>query len=76
MTLNYTSPLFLALLLVLWAGEPVRRGFHAVLARLRADPGLDHVHVGVVMPVGIAGTLGHEGDRLSVRRPGRRKERR
>ncbi|MBI5898957.1 MAG: DMT family transporter [Rhodocyclales bacterium] len=31
-TLNYTSPLFLALLLVLWAGEPVRRGFHAVLA--------------------------------------------
>lgn len=31
-TLNYTSPLFLALLLVLWAREPVRRGFHAVLA--------------------------------------------
>jgi drug/metabolite transporter (DMT)-like permease len=31
-TLNYTSPLFLALLLVLWAGEPVRRGFHVVLA--------------------------------------------
>ncbi len=31
-TLNYTSPLFLALLLVLWAGEPVRRGFHAVVA--------------------------------------------
>jgi drug/metabolite transporter (DMT)-like permease len=31
-TLNYTSPLFLALLLVLWVGEPVRRGFHAVLA--------------------------------------------
>ena len=31
-TLNYTSPLFLALLLVLWVGEPVRRGFHLVLA--------------------------------------------
>lgn len=31
-TLNYTSPLFLAVLLVLWAGEPVRRGFHFVLA--------------------------------------------
>jgi drug/metabolite transporter (DMT)-like permease len=31
-TLNYTSPLFLALLLVLWVGEPVRRGFHAVVA--------------------------------------------
>jgi drug/metabolite transporter (DMT)-like permease len=31
-TLNYTSPLFLALLLVLWAREPVRRGFHVVLA--------------------------------------------
>jgi len=31
-TLNYTSPLFLALLLVLWLKEPVRRGFHAVLA--------------------------------------------
>lgn len=31
-TLNYTSPLFLAVLLVLWSGEPVRRGFHVVLA--------------------------------------------
>jgi drug/metabolite transporter (DMT)-like permease len=31
-TLNYTSPLFLALLLVLWLREPVRRGFYAVLA--------------------------------------------
>lgn len=31
-TLNYTSPLFLALLLVLWLGEPVRRGFYATLA--------------------------------------------
>jgi len=31
-TLNYTSPLFLALLLVLWLKEPVRRGFYAVLA--------------------------------------------
>ena len=31
-TLNYTSPLFLALLLVLWVKEPVRRGFYAVLA--------------------------------------------
>ncbi|MDP1733767.1 MAG: DMT family transporter [Sulfuritalea sp.] len=31
-TLNYTSPLFLALLLVLWLKEPVRRGFHGVLA--------------------------------------------
>jgi drug/metabolite transporter (DMT)-like permease len=31
-TLNYTSPLFLALLLVLWVREPVRRGFYAVLA--------------------------------------------
>lgn len=31
-TLNYTSPLFLALLLVLWLKEPARRGFYAVLA--------------------------------------------
>jgi drug/metabolite transporter (DMT)-like permease len=31
-TLNYTSPLFLALLLVLWLREPVRRGFYAALA--------------------------------------------
>jgi drug/metabolite transporter (DMT)-like permease len=31
-TLNYTSPLFLALLLALWVKEPVRRGFYAVLA--------------------------------------------
>ena len=31
-TLNYTSPLFLALLLVLWVREPVRRGFYAALA--------------------------------------------
>jgi S-adenosylmethionine uptake transporter len=31
-TLNYTSPLFLALLLVHWVGEPVRRGFYVVLA--------------------------------------------
>lgn len=31
-TLNYTSPLFLALLLVLWLKEPVRHGFYAVLA--------------------------------------------
>ncbi|MCX7146334.1 MAG: DMT family transporter [Sulfuritalea sp.] len=31
-TLNYTSPLFLALLLVLWLKEPVRRGFYAALA--------------------------------------------
>ena len=31
-TLNYTSPLFLALLLVLWLGEPVGRGFYATLA--------------------------------------------
>jgi drug/metabolite transporter (DMT)-like permease len=30
-TLNYTSPLFLALLLVLWLGEPVGRGFYAAL---------------------------------------------
>ena len=30
-TLNYTSPLFLALLLVLWLKEPVRRGFYPVL---------------------------------------------
>ncbi|MCX7156995.1 MAG: DMT family transporter [Rhodocyclales bacterium] len=30
-TLNYTSPLFLALLLVLWLKEPVRHGFHAAL---------------------------------------------
>ena len=30
-TLNYTSPLFLALLLVLWVKEPVRRGFYAAL---------------------------------------------
>ena len=28
-TLNYTSPLFLALLLALWLKEPVRRGFYA-----------------------------------------------
>lgn len=31
-TLNYTSPLFMALLLVLWAKQPVRRGFHAALS--------------------------------------------
>jgi drug/metabolite transporter (DMT)-like permease len=31
-TLNYTSPLFLALLLVLWMKEPVRRGFYAALS--------------------------------------------
>lgn len=31
-TLNYTSPLFLALLLVLWLKEPVRRGFYITLA--------------------------------------------
>lgn len=31
-TLNYTSPLFLALLLGLWLKEPVRSGFHGVLA--------------------------------------------
>jgi len=31
-TLNYTSPLFLALLLVLWLKEPVRRGFYGALA--------------------------------------------
>ena len=31
-TLNYTSPLFLALLLVLWSKEPVRRGFYGALA--------------------------------------------
>jgi drug/metabolite transporter (DMT)-like permease len=31
-TLNYTSPLFLALLLALWVKEPVRRGFYGVLA--------------------------------------------
>jgi drug/metabolite transporter (DMT)-like permease len=31
-TLNYTSPLFLALLLALWLKEPVRRGFYGVLA--------------------------------------------
>jgi len=31
-TLNYTSPLFLALLLALWLREPVRRGFHVALA--------------------------------------------
>ncbi len=30
-TLNYTSPLFLALLLVLWLKEPVRRGFYGTL---------------------------------------------
>jgi drug/metabolite transporter (DMT)-like permease len=30
-TLNYTSPLFLALLLALWLKEPVRRGFYAAL---------------------------------------------
>jgi len=30
-TLNYTSPLFLALLLVLWMKEPVRRGFYGAL---------------------------------------------
>jgi len=30
-TLNYTSPIFLALLLALWLKEPVRRGFHAAL---------------------------------------------
>lgn len=31
-TLNYTSPLFLALLLVLWVKEPMRRGFYGALA--------------------------------------------
>ena len=31
-TLNYTSPLFLVLLLVLWVKEPVRRGFYIALA--------------------------------------------
>lgn len=31
-TLNYTSPIFLALLLVLWLREPVRRGFYGTLA--------------------------------------------
>jgi drug/metabolite transporter (DMT)-like permease len=31
-TLNYTSPLFLALLLVLWLKEPVRPGLYGVLA--------------------------------------------
>ncbi|MDK9714082.1 MAG: DMT family transporter [Sulfuritalea sp.] len=31
-TLNYTSPIFLALLLALWLREPVRRGFYAALA--------------------------------------------
>lgn len=31
-TLNYTSPLFLALLLALWLKEPVRRGFYGALA--------------------------------------------
>lgn len=31
-TLNYTSPLFLALLLVLWVKESVRRGFYIALA--------------------------------------------
>ncbi len=31
-TLNYTSPLFLALLLALWLKEPVRRGFYAALS--------------------------------------------
>lgn len=31
-TLNYTSPIFLALLLALWLKEPVRRGFYAALA--------------------------------------------
>ena len=31
-TLNYTSPLFLALLLVFWLKEPVRRGFYGSLA--------------------------------------------
>jgi drug/metabolite transporter (DMT)-like permease len=31
-TLNYTSPLFLALLLALWLREPVRRGFYGTLA--------------------------------------------
>ena len=30
-TLNYTSPLFLALLLVLWLKEPVRHGFYGTL---------------------------------------------
>ena len=30
-TLNYTSPIFLALLLALWLREPVRRGFYAAL---------------------------------------------
>jgi uncharacterized membrane protein len=32
-TLNYTSPLFLALLLALWLREPVRRGFYAACWR-------------------------------------------
>lgn len=31
-TLNYTSPLFLALLLALWTKEPIRYGFYGVLA--------------------------------------------
>lgn len=31
-TLNYTSPLFLALLLALWTKEPIRHGFYGVLA--------------------------------------------
>jgi len=31
-TLNYTSPIFLALLLALWLREPVRPGFHVALA--------------------------------------------
>ncbi|MDA8254737.1 MAG: DMT family transporter [Betaproteobacteria bacterium] len=30
-TLNYTSPLFLVLLLMLWLREPVRRGFYGIL---------------------------------------------
>ncbi|MCF8150154.1 MAG: DMT family transporter [Burkholderiaceae bacterium] len=30
-TLNYTSPLFLALLLAMWLREPVKRGFHGAL---------------------------------------------
>jgi drug/metabolite transporter (DMT)-like permease len=30
-TLNYTSPIFLALLLALWTKEPIRRGFYGAL---------------------------------------------
>lgn len=48
-TLNYTSPLFLALLLALWLKEPVRRGFYAALSA---------GFVGVVFL--LQPTLGHE----------------